>query len=150
MDARQGSKGPGKNFYGYKRHDAVDMQSGLINRVAATSGEVTDAAGLAYVCPSGGAVYADKRYCGRDAIDTLVANGCHDATIKRDNMKIKDRDKDRWISRMRSPYERVFSKTPNRMRYLGLDKAQFQVGAFAIAHNLKRLVALGVEPIPIA
>ena len=30
VDARQGSKGPGKNFYGYKRHDAVDMQSGLI------------------------------------------------------------------------------------------------------------------------
>ena len=150
VDARQGSKGPGKNFHGYKRHDAVDMQSGLVNRVAATSGEVTDAAGLAYVCPSGGAVYADKGYCGRDAIDTLDANGCHDATIKRDNMKIKNRDKDRWISRMRSPYERVFSKTPNRMRYLGLDKAQFQVGAFAIAHNLKRLVVLGVEPIPIA
>ena len=103
---------------------------------------MTDAAGLAYVCPSGGTVYADKGYCGRDAIETLVANGCHDATIKR--------DKDRWISRMRSPYERAFSKTPNRMRYLGLEKAQFQVGAFAIAHNLKRLVAFGVDPIPIA
>ena len=51
---------------------------------------------------------------------------------------------------MRCPYERVFSKTPNRMRYLGLDKALFQVGAFAIVHNLKRLVVLDVEPIPIA
>ena len=65
-------------------------------------------------------------------------------------MKIKNRDKDRWISRMRSPYERVFSKKPDRMRCPGLDKAQFQVGAFAIDCNLKRLVALGVEPIPIA
>ena len=108
MDARHGSKGPGKNFHGCKRHDAVDMQSGLINRVAATSGEVTDAAGLAYVCPSGGAVYADKGYCGRDAIETLVANGCHDATIKRDNMKTKNRGKDGRISPMRGPYERVF------------------------------------------
>ena len=59
-------------------------------------------------------------------------------------MKIKDRGKDRWISRMRNPCERAFSKTPNRMRYLGPDKARFQVGALAIARNLKRLVALGV------
>ena len=108
---------------------------------------MTDAAGLAYVCPSGGAACADKGYCGRDAIETLVANGCHDATIERDNMKIENRDKDGRISRMRSPYERAFSKTPNRMRYLGLDKAQFQAGMFAIDCNLKRLVALGVEPI---
>ena len=147
VDARQGSKGPGKNFHGYMRHDAVDMQSGLIDRVAATSGEVTDAAGLAYVCPSGGAVYADKGDRGRDAIDTLEASGRHDATIEHDNMKIEDRDKDGRISRMRSPYERAFSKTPNRMRCPGLDKAQFQVGAFAFARNLKRMVALGVKPI---
>ena len=120
------------------------------SRVAATSGEVTDAAGPAYVCPSGGLVYADKGYRGRDAIETLVANGCRDAAIKRDNMKIKNRDKDGRISRIRSPYERVFSKTPNRMRCPALDKAQFQIGAFAIDCNLKRLVALGVEPIPIA
>ena len=110
---------------------------------------MTDAARLANVCPGGGAVYADKGYCGQDAIETLVANGCHDAAIKRDNMKIKNRDKDGRISRMLSPCERAFSKMPNRMRCPGLDKAQFQVGAFAIDRNQKRLVALGVDPIPI-
>ena len=114
------------------------MRSGLVNRVAATSGEATSAAGPACVRPSGGAACADKGYCGRDAIDTLDADGCRDVTIERDNMKIKDRDKDRWISRMRSLCERAFSKTPNRMRYLGLDKAQFQVAAFAIDRNLKK------------
>jgi len=31
---------------------AVDMQSGLINKIAATSAEVTDASGLTHVCPS--------------------------------------------------------------------------------------------------
>ena len=85
VDARQGSKGPGKNIHGCKRHDAVDMRSSLVNRVAATSAEVTHAAGLAYVCPNGGVICADKGYCGRDEIDTLDANGCHDATFKRDN-----------------------------------------------------------------
>ena len=93
VDARQGSKGPGKNFHGCKRHYAVDMQSGLINRVAATSGGATDAAGPACVFPSGGAECADKGCCGRGAIETLVANGCRDAMIKRDNMKIKNRGK---------------------------------------------------------
>ena len=99
------------------------MQSGLVNRVAATSGEATDAAGLAYVCPDGSAILADKGDRGRDAIDTLDAHGCHDATIERDNMKI--RYKDGRVSRMRRPRERAFSKTPNRMRCPGLDKAQF-------------------------
>ncbi len=38
------------------------MQSGLINKVAATSAEVTDAHGFQHVCPNGGTVYADKGY----------------------------------------------------------------------------------------
>jgi hypothetical protein len=36
------------------------------------------------------------------------------------------------------------------MRYRGQAKAQFQVGMNAIVHNLKRLVRLGVDPIPIS
>ena len=53
--ARFGCKGNKKYWFGYKEHVSVDRQSGLINKVAATSAEVTDAQGLAHVCPTGGA-----------------------------------------------------------------------------------------------
>ena len=84
--ARFGCKGNNKFWYGYKEHASVDMQSGLINKIAATSAEVTDAQGLENVCPKSGAVYADKGYCVSPAKITLKRNGCHDATIKKNNM----------------------------------------------------------------
>lgn len=58
--ARIGCKGKDKYWYGYKQHTSVDMQSGLINKVAITPANITDANGLANVAPSSGAVYADK------------------------------------------------------------------------------------------
>ncbi len=143
--ARFGCKGNSKYWYGYKEHASVDMQSGLINKIAATSAEVTDASGLKHVCPKSGAVYADKGYCVSPAKTTLRRNGCHDATIKKNNMHGKNRDKDRWISKIRSPYERVFAHRNKRVRYKGLAKVQFQVGIRGLCFNLKRLMALGVE-----
>ncbi|MCP4066141.1 MAG: transposase, partial [Gammaproteobacteria bacterium] len=146
-DARFGCKGKNKYWYGYKEHASVDMQSGLINKVAATSAEKTDAKGLKHVCPDGGAVYGDKGYCVHPASSTLKRKGCHNATIKKANMKDKNRDKDRWISGIRSPYERVFSHRNKRTRYRGLAKVQFQVGINALVFNLKRLVKLEVKKI---
>ena len=61
--ARFGCKGNNKFWYGYKEHASVDMQSGLINKIAATSAEVTDAKGLENVCPKSGAVYAEREAC---------------------------------------------------------------------------------------
>ena len=147
--ARFGCKGNHKFWYGYKKHVSVDMQSGLINKIAATSAEVTDAQGLSNVCPKSGAVYADKGYCVSPAKITLKRNGCHDATIKKNNMLGKNRDKDRWISGIRSPYERVFAHRSKRVRYKGIAKVQFQVGIKALCFNLKRLMVLGVERLEI-
>jgi len=146
-DARFGCKGNHQYWYGYKEHVSVDMQSGLINKVAATSAEVTDAKGVKHVCPSGGAVYGDKGYCVNPAKQTLKQNGCHNATIKKNNMKNKNKDKDRWLSGIRSPYERVFSNRNNKVRYRGLAKVQFQVGIRGLVFNLKRLMVLGVVQI---
>lgn len=143
--ARFGCKGNKKYWYGYKEHASVDMQSGLINKIAATSAEVTDAEGLKHVCPNGGAVYADKGYCVDPAKTTLKRKGCHNATIKKNNMKEKNKDKDRWLSGIRSPYERVFAHRNKRVRYRGLMKVQFQVGIRALTFNFKRLIELGVE-----
>ena len=61
--ARFGNKGKAQFWYGYKEHASVDMQSGLINKVAATPAHTRDADGLRHVCPDQGAVFADKGYC---------------------------------------------------------------------------------------
>ena len=50
--ARMGCKGKNKYWYGYKGHVSVDMQSGLINKVAITPANLTDAQGMKHVCPS--------------------------------------------------------------------------------------------------
>ena len=145
--ARFGCKGKDKYWFGYKEHVSVDMQSGLINKAAATPGDKTDAKGLSHICPSGGAVFGDKGYCIRPAQRILKSRGCHDATIKKNNMKGKDRRKDSWLSAMRSPYERVFAHRNRRVRYRGLKKVQFQVGIRALVFNLKRVITLGIQQI---
>jgi hypothetical protein len=50
------------------------MESGLINRMAANSVNVTDAQSHQYVCPEDGAVYEDKGYCVNPAKITLGRN----------------------------------------------------------------------------
>ena len=72
---------------------------------------------------------------------------CHNATIKLNNMRGKNTDKDRWLSHCRSPYERVFSKVNKKARYCGVAKNQFQVLMQSMAHNLKRLIVLDLGPV---
>lgn len=148
--ARIGCKGKDKYWYGYKQHVSVDMQSGLINKVAITPANVTDAKGLKHVCPNQGSLYADKAYCVVPATKTAARNGCHLAAIKKNNMKGKNRDKDRWYSHIRAPFERVFSKRNQRVRYVGTVKNQFSAFMSAICFNLKRLVAIGYKDIQLA
>lgn len=50
-DAKIGCKGKDKYWYGYKKHLSVDMQSGLINKVAITSANIPDSHGFKNVCP---------------------------------------------------------------------------------------------------
>jgi IS5 family transposase len=140
--ARIGCKGKKKYWYGYKQHVSVDMQSGLINKVAITPANKTDAQGLDNVCPSQGAIYADKGYCTTGAQKAAKIRSCHLAAIKKNNMKKKNKDQDRWYSGIRSPYERVFSKRSKRVRYRGIAKNQFSAFMGAICFNLKRLLVI--------
>lgn len=140
--ARIGCKGKNKYWYGYKKHISLDMQSGMINKVAVTPANVTDAQGLRHVCPQRGAVYADKGYCTQPARTVTARKGCHLAAIKKNNMKDKNADKDRWYSKIRAPYERVFSQAPKRVRYKGIAKNQFAEFMNALCFNLKRLLVL--------
>lgn len=145
-DARIGCKGKDKFWYGYKKHVGVDMSSGLIKNVAVTPANVTDAQGFERVCPKSGATYADKAYCTVSAKKTAQRNNVHLAAIKKNNMKNKNKDLDRWITGIRSPYERVFAHQSHRVRYKGLVKNQFAEFMKALCFNLKRLVTL--EPPP--
>ncbi len=140
--ARIGCKGKNKFWYGYKQQTSVDMQSGLINKVAIVPANVTDAQGLKHVCPSQGAVYTDKGYCTKSAAQAAAKKNVHLAAVKKNNMKDKNRDLDRWYAKIRAPYERVFSKRNQRVRYRGIEKNQFAAFMHAMAFNLKRLFVL--------
>ena len=123
------------------------MGSGLINKIAVTPANVTDQAGLKHVCPDSGMVFADKQYCCKRAQIIMKAKGCHSGAILKNNMKSKNKDKDRWITKVRAPFEMIFSKMSKRTRYRGLAKVQLQVFWEAIVFNVKRLIVLDSPPL---
>ncbi len=146
-DASYGNKGKDKFWYGYKRHVAVCMKNGLISKAAATTAKVGDEKGLKHVCPKGGMVIGDKAYCLKEAQLAMKINGCHSGAILKNNMKNKNHDKDKFISRLRMPFESTFSKMNKKVRYRGIAKVQFQVTMQALAHNIKRLLKIDAPPI---
>lgn len=146
-EARYGAKGKNKIWCGYKRHVSVDMSHGLVNKVAVTPANMPDSKGAKHVCPSSGMVFADKAYSEKPAQDAIKAKGCHSGAILKNNMTAKNKDKDRWLSSVRMPYEGVFSKQSNKARFRGLVKIQFQAFMQALAYNLKRLVKIQAPPI---
>lgn len=145
QQAKIGCKGGNKFWFGYKKHVSLDMQSGLINKVAVTPANLTDAQGFRHVCPDGGAVYADKGYCKNPAKIAAKRKNVHLCAIKNNNMKDKNRDLDRWISSVRSPGESVFSKQRRRVKYCGIAKNQFAEFMNAICFNLRRVLVLEAQ-----
>lgn len=127
-EANFGRKGGDKFWYGFKKHTSVDMQSGMINKVAITKASVIDSKGMKHVIPNfgiTGAVYGDKGYCDKNAKAATAKRNLHLAAVKKNNMKGKNKDLDKFYTKIRSPYERVFSKTSHRVRYIGIAKNQF-------------------------
>lgn len=139
-EATIGAKSKNKFWYGFKKHLGVDMQSGMITKVAITSANVSDSDSAKFVLPKSGAVVGDKGYVG--AIGDIRRRGLHPMIIKRNNMKDKNADLDRWISKLRSPYEGTFSKQRKRVRYRGVVKNQGAEFLYAIAFNFRRLLAV--------
>ncbi len=58
-EARIGCKGKDKFWYGFKKHQSVDMQTGQINKVAVTPANISDSKGFKHVCPSNGVIFAE-------------------------------------------------------------------------------------------
>ena len=125
------------------------MHQGLISKVAVTPGNVHDGAALKHVRPGHGAVVADKIYSDGKAKEEMKARGLHSMAIKKNNAQDKNRDKDAFFSSLRMPFEGVFSKMSKRARYRGKVKVYFQALMEAIVHNIKRLLVIEAEPIPI-
>lgn len=146
-DARFGCKGKDKFWYGYKAHASVDMGSGLIREVDVTAANVPDQDGLKLICPDGGMVVGDKAYCLKPAQEEMAARGCHSGAILKNNMKKKNKDKDQWLTKLRAPFESVFSKWEHRARYRGLAKVQLQIFLEAIVFNVKRLIVINAPPL---
>lgn len=144
--ARIGCKGGSKFWYGYKKHVSVDIQSGLINKVAVTPANLTDAKGFAHVLPKTGAVYADKGYCSSPAKIAASKKGLHLCAVKKNNMKGKNYDLDKYYTKIRSPFERVFSKDNKRLRYISVAKNQFAEFMNAICFNMRRMLVLNPPP----
>ena len=140
--ANFGCKGGNKFWYGFKKHTSVDMQSGMINKVAITQASIVDSKGMKHITPNTGAVYADKGYCDKNAKKASAKRNLHLAAIKKNNMIGKNKDLDKWYCKLRSPYERIFSKTNHRVRYQGIAKNQFTAFMESISHNLKRMIVL--------
>ena len=79
----------------------------------------------------------------------MKARGLHSMAIRKNNAKDKNKQKDAFLSALRMPYEGVFSKMPKRARYRGQVEVYFQALFDAIVHNVKRLIVMKVEAIPI-
>jgi IS5 family transposase len=139
-DARFGSKSKRIHWFGYKRHEAVDMRHGLVRKVAVTSAEILDFQAVKSVLPKVGAVLMDKGYDTIETDNALRARGLHAMTLRKNNNKKKNKDFDRWVSKRRMPFECSFSKVEKRARYRGRAKVTLQCFLEAIVHNMKKAI----------
>src|SRR3990167_11154030 len=121
------------------------MRQGIIVKLAVTPANVPDARAFTDndLCPDQGLVIEDKGYDTNSVKEKIKLKDCYSGAIEKNNRKTKNRDKDKYLSKLRMPFEGVFSKNSKRARYRGLLKVHFQVLAESIAHNLKRLIVIG-------
>jgi IS5 family transposase len=149
-DAKWGAKSKNKIWYGYKRHEAVDMRHGLVRKVATTPANVPDFVMTGNIAPRTGAVFSDKLYDTRKNDAILKSKGLHPATIRKNTNKLKIRGLDNWRSSVRMPFEGTFSKRRKRTKFRTLVKVTMQCFLEALVHNLKKAVRLiPLTPIPI-
>ena len=149
QQARWGAKSKNNIWFGYKRHEAVDMRYGLINKLAVTPANVPDFLLMKSICPKQGMIFTDKLFDCQKADLWIKAKGCQAATIRKRSNKQKNKDLDRWRSGIRMPFEGVFSKVRKRAKFRGTAKVAMQCFFEAICHNLKKAVNILPETVPL-
>jgi len=147
-DAKWGAKSKNNIWFGYKRHNAVDMRYGLIDKVAVTPANMPDYKGAGNIIPEQGLVFADKGYDYPEFNQMVENNGCASAVLKKNNNKQKNFDLDSYHSKIRMPFESTFSKQRKRAKYRGQNKVTFQCVAEAIVYNFKKAIRIlpGLNP----
>lgn len=141
-DAKWGAKSKTNLWFGYKRHNAVDMRFGLIQKVAVTPAHMPDYKAVQYIIPNQGMVFMDKGYDYKEVDEWARLYGCVPATLRKNNNKQKNFDLDSWRSKIRMPFESTFSKQSKRTKYRGQLKVTFQCLAEALVYNLKKAVRI--------
>jgi len=136
-DARIGCKGNERFWFGYKRSVSVDGTFGIITDVLVEPGNANDWDMALPIMPQTGAVLMDKGFDVNNIYENAPENTAL-RIIKKRIRKDKNRDFDRWISRLRSPFESVFSQLKKRTRFIGLAKNKFKGFIETIAFNLKK------------
>jgi IS5 family transposase len=146
-DARWGAKSKNKIWFGHKLHTSVDMRFGLIDKLAVTPANVMDFQALSNICPINQMIFMDKLYDTKKCNLILQMNNCASGIIRKNNNKNKNRDLDKWRSKIRMPFESTFSKLNKRTRYRGSVKVLLQYFFEAIVHNLKKTIRVLPDPI---
>jgi IS5 family transposase len=145
-----------KAIHSYKAHVAADADTGLVERVDVTPGNVHDGrAGGAVLPDEPGLVYADSAYRSAHFAEAVRARGgvarvaptCYWGREDDEVAAEAFAAEVRAIHRVRSRIEKIFgtwkrSYGLRRMRWRGLAKAALQVRLTAIAYNLRRGVSL--------
>lgn len=162
-EASYGHKTKSKPFFGYKAAVSFDADSGLVTRVATTTGREHDSQHFRSVCePRASGVLADKGYDSLMNFVFLALRGQRAGIIpKATRGKIKGHIKKRypadrdylwfWRHKSKRPLvERFFAVVKQwhglgRARYWGLAKTTIQVLMTTLAYNLKRMVTLCPE-----
>jgi transposase, IS5 family len=147
-EAKWGAKSKKNIWFGYKRHHSTDMRFGMIDKVAVTPANIPDFKAIRHISPSEGMAFLDKGYDYEEARNELENHGCHAGIIRKNNSMAKNFDLDRWLSKVRMPFEGGFSKLRRRAKFRGLTKVSMQCFMEAICQNLKKAVRLIPEMRP--
>ena len=149
-DGKFGAKGKKKFWFGHKTGISTDMKEGMITKIVTDSANTNDWDMFEDLKPSQGAVLADKIFDTNEIQEICKQHELHSMILKKNNRKDKNRDLDRFLTKLRSPFEGIFThfkKKKNdggytRTHFRGKERVGFQMIMKAIGSNLRRLVEI--------
>jgi IS5 family transposase len=151
-DARWTQKN-GKNYFGYKHHDSVDVKHKIIRDYSVTSASVHDSQEILGLLTDNTSadVFADSAFFSKEIMDTLIRLGYRPHIQRKGNRghKLTDWEKqgNRTRASIRCRVEHVFGVMRQRMgdtviRTIGIVRAKTKIGLRHLAYNLSRYVLL--------
>jgi IS5 family transposase len=141
-----------KSYFGYKAHQSMDMESGLINNLDMTTAKVADCQVWdSLLHGKERAIFADKGYYDHGYKKLLrlknIYCGILDKNTTRRKLSSKQKRRNKRNAGLRAPVERFFAVIKDqykyiRARYRGLKKNTEHLFALGIAFNIQRATTL--------